>query len=69
VEEALDNPQRWESTVERDGNLYGTVIGRAKVGRFLFVAYVDIPAGRLPVHARQTSRRLIERYYSGEENR
>ena len=66
VEQAMNDPQRWERTVERDGDLYRTVIGRTSAGRFLFVAYVEVPDGRLPVHARQASRTLIERYYGGE---
>ena len=65
----MDDPRRWEGAVERDGDQYRTVIGRTSDGRFLFVAYVELPGGRLPVHARQASRMLIRRYYDGEAAR
>ncbi len=63
VEETLNDPDRIESTENRRDVTYHTVVGRTVNGRLLVVAWVDHPAGRFPVHARQAGRRAARRYY------
>lgn len=63
VEEALDDPDRIESAETRQGVTYRTVVGGTAKGRLLVVVWVDRPAGRFPVHARQAGRRAARRYY------
>jgi hypothetical protein len=64
VEEVLEDSRRVESTEVRAKVTYHTVIGITTAARILVVVWVDHPAGRLPVHARQAGRRAARRYYS-----
>ncbi len=63
VTEALNDLERLEATEVRRGVEFHTVLGRTTKGRLLVVAWVDHPAGRFPVHARQAGRRAARRYY------
>jgi hypothetical protein len=63
VEEALNDPNRLESTEARRSVMYHTVIGSSARGRLLAVVWVDHQLGRFPVHARQAGRRAARRYY------
>ena len=62
-EEALSDRDRIESSEIRSAVSYHTVVGATRNGRLLVVAWVDHPAGRFPVHARQAGRRAARRYY------
>jgi len=64
VEQAMNDARRIESRETRDEVTYHTVIGSTSAGRLLGVVWVDHPAGRLPVHARQAGRRAARRYYA-----
>jgi len=63
VEEALNDPERLEAEEPREGMEYKTVVGATSNGRVLVVVWIDHPAGRFPVHARQAGRRVARRYY------
>jgi len=63
IEEALSDRDRIESSEIRSAVSYHTVVGATRNGRLLVVAWVDHPAGRFPVHARQAGRRAARRYY------
>jgi uncharacterized DUF497 family protein len=63
VDQALDDPARLEESKLRENIRYYTAIGRTRRGRLLVVVWVDHPAGRFPVHARQAGRRAARRYY------
>lgn len=62
VEQAMNDPRRIETAIERQDGTYHGVLGRTGAGRLLYVAYVRRPGGRYPVHARQAGRRLSRRY-------
>jgi len=63
IEEALSDRDRIESTEMRSAVSYHRVVGSTLKGRLLVVVWVDDPAGRFPVHARQAGRRAARRYY------
>ena len=63
IEEAMNDANRIESAEIRSGVSYHTVVGATLKGRLLVAAWVDHPAGRFPVHARQAGRRAARRYY------
>jgi hypothetical protein len=63
IEEAMNDVNRIESAEIRLGVNYHTVIGATLKGRLLVAVWVDHPAGRFPVHARQAGRRAAKRYY------
>ena len=64
VEQVLEDSRRIESAEVRDEVTYHTVIGITTAARVLVVVWVNHPAGRLPVHARQAGRRAARRYYT-----
>ena len=63
IEQALNDRDRIESTETRSAVSYHTVVGATLNGRLLVVVWVEHPAGRFPVHARQAGRRAARRYY------
>jgi hypothetical protein len=63
IEEAMSDSNRIESAEISSGVTYRTVVGATVKGRLLVVVWVDHPAGRFPVHARQAGRRAAKRYY------
>ena len=63
IEEAMSDANRIESAEIRSGVTYHTVVGATLMGRLLVPVWVDHPAGRFPVHARQAGRRAARRYY------
>lgn len=63
VTEALNDPQRIESSEVRRTVTYHIVIGSTARGRLLVVVWIDQQLGRFPVHARQAGRRAARRYY------
>jgi hypothetical protein len=63
VSEALNDPERIETTETRRNLEYHTVVGRTTKGRLMVVVWVDHPDGRFPVHARQAGRQAARRYY------
>ena len=64
VDQVLEDSRRIELTEVRDEVTYHTVIGITKAARVLVVVWVNHPAGRLPIHARQGGRRAARRYFS-----
>jgi len=63
IEEAMNDGNRIESAEMRSGMSYHTIVGATLKGRLLVAVWVDHPAGRMPVHARQAGRRAARRYY------
>lgn len=63
IEEAMSDTNRIESAETRSGVSYHTVVGATLKRRLLVAVWVDHPAGRFPVHARQADRRAARRYY------
>ena len=63
IEEAMSDGSRIESAEIRGGVSYNTVVGSTLRSRLLVVVWVDHPAGRFPVHARQAGRSAARRYY------
>jgi hypothetical protein len=63
IEEAMNDSDGIESTEVRSSVTYHTVVGATLKGRLLVAVWVDHPAGRFPVHARQAGRRAARRYY------
>lgn len=63
VEETMSDANRIESAENRGGVRYNIVVGSTLRGRLLVVVWVDHPAGRFPIHARQAGRRAARRYY------
>jgi hypothetical protein len=63
IEEAMNEANRIESAEIRSGVSYHTVVGATLKGRLLVAVWVDHPAGRFPVHARQAGRGAAKRYY------
>ncbi len=63
IEEAMNDANRIESAEIRAGVQYHAVIGATLKGRLVVAVWVDHPAGRFPVHARQAGRRTARRYY------
>ena len=63
VNEALNDPQRLESSEIRRQVTYHTVIGSTGRGRVPVVVWIDRPDGRFPVHARPAGRQAARRYY------
>ncbi len=63
IEEAMNDANRIESAEIRAGVQYHTVVGATLKGRLVVAVWVDHPAGRFPVHARQAGRRTARRYY------
>jgi len=61
----MNDPDRIETEVQRPDAIYYSLLGSTEAGRILYVVCVQLPAGRYPVHARQASRRLSERYKVG----
>src|ERR1700682_3983364 len=64
VEQVLEDSRRIESAEVRDEVTYHTVIGSPAAARLFVLVWVNHPAARLPVHARQAGRRAARRYYS-----
>jgi len=63
IGEAMNDADRIESIEVRSGVTFHTVVGTTLKGRLLVAGWVDHPAGRFPIHARQTGRRAARRYY------
>ena len=63
IGEAMNDADRIESIEVRAGVTYHTAVGATLKGRLLVAVWVDHPAGRFPVHARQAGRRAARRYY------
>ena len=63
IEEVMSDANRIESGEIRAGVNYHTVVGATQKGRLLVTVWVDHPAGRFPVHARQAGRRAARKYY------
>jgi hypothetical protein len=63
IEEAMNDARRIESAEIRSSVSYHTIVGATLKGRLLVAVWVDHPAGRFPVHARQAGRRAARRYY------
>ena len=63
IEEVMSDTNRIESAEVRSEVSYHTIIGATLKGRLLVVVWVDQPAGRFPIHARQAGRRAARRYY------
>ena len=63
VNEAMNDPERIESTEERDGETYHALLGQTKAGRLLLIVWVDHANGRFPVHAHRAGRTEARRYY------
>ena len=59
IDEALRDAGRIETLPRARAALQ--VIGRTSAGRWLVVIWIDDPAGRYPIHAREASRRIIWR--------
>jgi hypothetical protein len=59
IDEVLRDADRIETElVDRQAN---QVIGQTSAGRWLVVIWIDDPAGRYPIHAREASKRIIRR--------
>lgn len=63
IGEAMNDAEGIESIEVRSGVTYHTVVGATLKGRLLVAVWVNHPAGRFPVHARQAGRRAARRYY------
>lgn len=63
IEEAMNDDNRIESAEIRSGVNYHAIVGATVKGRLLVAVWVDHPAGRFPVQARQAGRRAARRYY------
>jgi len=59
IEEALRDAGRIETELPDRQAIQ--VIGRTVAGRWLVVIWIDDPDGRYPIHAREASRRIIQR--------
>jgi len=63
VEQAMNDPDRIETTEEREGETHHALLGQTGSGRLLLVVWIDHPFGRYPVHAHRAGRRAARRYY------
>ena len=64
VTEALTNPEREEGPSPTRVH-YFNVVGETASGRSVFVAWVDRPDGRYPLHSHYTGRRAQRRQENG----
>ncbi len=63
VEQVMNDPDRIETTEERDGETYHALLGQTGAGGLLLVVWIDHPSGRYPVHAHRAGRREARKYY------